>query len=821
MSQPVIMDEATQRQVSAADPRASTWLSANAGSVKTRVLTDRVARLLLAGTSPQNILCLTYTKAAAGEMQNRLFARLGKWAMLPDGDLRQELAKLGEAGATMPLDRARTLFARAIETPGGLRIQTIHAFCAGLLRRFPLEAGVSPGFKEMDERTGALLRMEVADNLALARPDLTDGLVRHFTGAEFDKLLMEINQNREAFAEPPAPLALRAALELGADEEIGPLLASTLPPGCASDTALALPVLRKGLSTDHKLADTLSAINWDKPSHRDLAALEKVLLFGDSAKEPFAAKTGKVPTKKLAEANRDITAWLDGLMQRIEAARPKRLSFASLDRSLALHAYAHSYVAQLEAAKQARGLLDFDDLIRRARALLTDKTVAQWVLYRLDGGIDHILVDEAQDTSPDQWAVIEHLAQEITAGEGAHSDRPRTIFVVGDRKQSIYSFQGADPEGFGRMRAHFGAALAPPGPGLVQLNLEHSFRSSEAVLRSVDLTFSPPHGAGLERDAMHRAFWPDLPGRVDIWPPVPKPDKPEPALWTSPDDPEQPRDQHAILADQVAEDIARMIATETLPDGKGGARAINEGDVLILVRSRSALFSEIIRACKQRGLSIAGKDKIKVGAELAVRDIAAVLRFLALAEDDLSLAAALRSPLFGWSEQDLFSLAQGRAKGAYLWQALRAQAEQHPKTMAILNDLRSQADFLRPYDLIGRLLLHHGGRMRLMARLGPEAEDGIDALLSQALAYETTEIPSLTGFTEWMSADDLEVKRQLDNAGGRIRVMTVHAAKGLEAPIVILPDTAKKKEDLRRQIFAEGGVAHWPPTKAELPPVLA
>jgi ATP-dependent helicase/nuclease subunit A len=423
--------------------------------------------------------------------------------------------------------------------------------------------------------------------------------------------------------------------------------------------------------------------------------------------------------------------------------------------------------------------------------------VADWVLYKLDGGIDHILVDEAQDTSPEQWEVIERLAREFTAGEGARPDTPRSLFVVGDRKQSIYSFQGADPDAFERMRATFGARLEPTDRPLMSVALQYSFRSSQAVLQVVDATFDGRAGSGMQPDERHIAFKSEMPGRVDLWQPVPKDENAAPDPWYAPLDRPGRESPQIRLARRIAHWLKAQIGTAMIPaqkpDGEGWPmRPLRAGDVMILVQRRSALFAELIRACKAQGLPVAGADRLRLGAELAVRDLGALLQVLDLPEDDLSLACALRSPLFGWSERQLYDLAHGR-QGRYLWRALTERRDEFPDTMAVFDDLMAQADYLRPYDLLERVLIRHDGRRRLIGRLGEEAADGIDALLAQALAQERSEVPGLTGFLRWMQTDDTEVKRQMDAAGDRIRVMTVHGAKGLEAPLVILPDCAQPR----------------------------
>lgn len=808
-------NDATLRQIEAADPTANTWLSANAGSGKTRVLTDRVARLLLSGVSPQNILCLTYTKAAASEMQNRLFRRLGEWAMKPDTDLRAELAELGEANVP-DLGFARQLFARAIETPGGLRIQTIHSFCASILRRFPLEAGVTPNFTEMDERTAKILQTDVVEDMAAGegRPQF-EALAAFYTGEDIARLTREILSRREAFETEIDADTIRGWFGLPPGFDAPDLPASAFDGTERALIAEAGPILAGLTPTMQTLAGQLAGLNFDNPGPDDLEILFEAFLYKDGGQPRAEAKVKSVPTKKGQEALGPLLGPFQSFMQRVAETCDRKNALATVRKTRALHAFARPFLLEYDRRKQRQGWLDFDDLILRAGRLVNDPAVAAWVLFRLDGGVDHILVDEAQDTSPSQWRVIESLAREFTTGESARSDRARTLFVVGDQKQSIYSFQGADPAEFIRMRDQFGAALKGVGKRLGKLQLEYSFRSSPAVLALVDQALAG--AAGLGQDVKHRAFHGNRPGRVDLWPSIGNEKADDPRPWTDPLDTPSPEDGRVRLANAVADTIAEMLDGGAVPDDILGARPIHPRDVLVLVRRRSEVFHQIIRACKARNLPIAGADRLRIGGELAVKDLTAVLAFLATPEDDLSLAAALRSPLFGLSEDALFRLAHGRGK-RYLWNVLRDRAGDHPETVKILTDLRDQADFLRPFDLIDRLLTRHDGRRRLIARLGPEAEDGIDALLTQAMAYERTEVPGLTGFLTWLAAEEVEIKRQMDSAGDQIRVMTVHGAKGLEAPVVILPDTARRKPPNGGDLIAlDGPSIAWRSKAAETP----
>ena len=817
------INDATRRQVEAAQPTRSTWLAANAGSGKTRVLTDRVARLLLDGVMPQNILCLTYTKAAASEMQNRLFRRLGRWTMLDNTDLLKELLELGVESTlnSEDIDRARTLFARAVEAPGGLKIQTIHSFCASILRRFPLEAGVSPQFVEIDERAQKILLDEVLEAIA-DQPERSsfDGIANHFTGMDIQDVLRSIIDLAHLFDAPTTQDDIWRSLNLEPGYQEKNLAEDCFLPNDAQLVFdLRLTLLSK-VGNDHRAGVNLLEINGSELKAADLPILESVFLTKSGA-DPFSAKVGKFPTKK-TQTEFPYMAQVEALMMRVEGTRQNRLALRTAERTKALYEFSTEFLQAYHDRKQARGFLDFNDLILRTRSLMSDERVAAWVLFRLDGGIDHILVDEAQDTSPAQWDVIHLLAQEFTSGKGARADVERTIFVVGDKKQSIYSFQGADPEGFDRMRDQFAAQLLEIGQPFQSTTLDYSFRSSPVILGFVDQVFS--NRVGLGSRSSHLAYKSELPGRVDVWPVFQKPEKVEPGHWTDPVDEVSSDHQDKKLADALAGHIQALIKTETLTQlDKNGVpfrRKITAGDFLILVQSRQKLlFREIHRACKEAALPIAGADRLKVAAELAVQDIQSLLSFLALPEDNLSLAEALKSPLFGWSEQDLFNLAQGR-DSPFLWRSLQNRKMDFPDTVHRLVELRNIADFKRPFELVEHILTTQGGRAALLGKLGREAAEGIDALISQSLAYERGNTPNLTGFLVWLDADDLEIKRQMDGVGDKIRVMTVHGAKGLEAPIVVLPDTAARKSPKSRDVVDHHGIAVWKPNTKLIPNIL-
>ncbi|HUF56296.1 MAG TPA: UvrD-helicase domain-containing protein, partial [Thermohalobaculum sp.] len=710
------IERPTPAQIAAADPQASPWVGANAGSGKTRVLAQRVARLLLAGTPPERILCLTYTKAAAAEMQNRLFAMLGAWAMAGDDWLGAQLAAL-EGRAAGPADpenlaRARRLFARALETPGGLRIQTIHAFCDALLRRFPLEAGLSPRFEVLDDRQARLMQEQIRTRLAVAAEGGHDPAFDRVAGrvneGDLDSLIAAVQGKRDGF--PEGDLDDRLEAHFGPDAARGE----------AEIAADALAELDRARLA--RLADLMLAHGKDDAHGNCARAIGALTAIAETeplkAAETLAAScftTGgtlrrrtRFPVRAVLDAWPEADGVVEGLLAWAERTSERLKVAEAVQRTRALDAFATRLLAAYEAAKRARALLDFDDLIERAHDLLVRSDMAAWVLWKLDHGIDHILVDEAQDTAPRQWALIEAIAEEFYAGEGAR-EIERTVFVVGDEKQSIYSFQGAEPAAFGSTRARMAERLRGVGRALREPALETSFRSAPGILRFVDAVFAGEEAEGLTLGGLppaHRAHRTRDGARIDLWPLVVPPEKPEEPPWWEPIDRPPPDDPRTRLAETLAGEIRRMLAEDRLPPRAGRpGRRVRPGDVLVLVGKRDRLAATLIRKLKSLDVPVAGADRLSLTAELAVRDLLALVRVSLTPADDLSLAALLRSPLCGWSEEALFALAHGRGR-AWLWSRLM-QAEPRSPAAEMLADMAAQADYLRPYEFLERALIHH------------------------------------------------------------------------------------------------------------------
>lgn len=822
------MSDAQDQSLVAAHPRRSAWVSANAGSGKTHTLANRVSRLLLDGARPERILCLTYTKAAAAEMQDRLFKQLGRWSMLDDETLFQEIRAVGgEELDKLELRKARRLFAQALETPGGLKIQTIHSFCQHLLARFPLEAGIPPSFDVLDEQTARELIAE-ARNRVLERAGTGDGgelakavayLVTHTSESRLHDILSNALGKDRA--------ALEKFLEGLAED--GQTLSAALRLAHEADPVDGYPEIAEKFCREvHGEADQLrQTIAWlasgkGKADAERAADLQRFLerppgpTAYDSLREAFLTSEkgelySSLATKALQTVRPDLFAYLQDLAQRLRDTDERcRAAHAAALAESAL-TIAQAVLGQYAIEKRARAMLDYDDLIAETLSLLDRKEAAAWVLYKLDGGLDHVLIDEAQDTSPVQWKIVRKLSEEFFAGEG--DGRLRTIFAVGDEKQSIFSFQGADPAEFAVNRHYFEDHARRAERAFADVRLSKSRRSAPEILAFVDEVFSDEtarNGLTSEDESVgHEAFRTAAKGRVEFWPAIKDNTPPKPESWLVPIDLETPESPVVQLAEKIASEIKTWIDGRTkLP---GHDAPIRAGDIMILMPRREPFASEIIRHLKNRNIPVAGADRLKILNQIAVMDLMALGRFALLPEDDLNLAALLRSPLIDVREDDLFKLAH--ARNGTLWSALLQRENEPPfdSAAAFLRDVLARADFSPPYEFYARFLGRDGLRTRLLARLGAEADDAIHEFLALALEYEALSTPSLQGFLHWIEKGDAEIKRDMDRGRNEVRVMTVHGAKGLEADIVILPDTTTLPDGPGRRgelLYTDAGVIY-------------
>ncbi len=824
--------DALQRR--AANPKKSIWLTASAGSGKTKVLTDRVLTLLLEGTSPEHILCLTFTKAAAAEMANRVNERLAEWATMSAPTLFEILGQvLDRVPKSREVKRAQCLFAQVLDLPGGLNIQTIHSFCQSLIARFPFESGIPPHFEIMEEQRSAVeLRRRARDNiLAAVDSDVVMNqcllhLTQHVQEKKFDDLISEVIKNRGRLAHGILEKGgVQNAIDhiykfLGVKkvETVELIQAEALEKVDDDKLTRGVEAFLKGTKTDKKNGQTLSS--WLSDSNEKRAAnFDKYLeIF-------IRVKAGTVRSKILTKTAQKTDPGLEEILQseaeRLLIVRERIAAVVTATCTASLLRISAALLEEYDRLKRRLVRLDYNDLIYVARALLTRAGIAPWVLFKLDGGIDHILIDEAQDTNSVQWQIVEALAEEFFSGEGA-STEVRTLFAVGDIKQSIFGFQGAEPEQFGKYRDNFATRAYEAQREWEDIDLSVSFRSVDAVLAAVDSVFSRDVARmgvveGV-KPLTHEAFRRGDAGLVELWPPLgPEPTNPIPA-WSPPLERVSEENPSRRLAKAVAAKISTLIGSETL---LSRGRAIRAGDFMILLRTRGGFMEEIVAELKAREVPVAGVDRVKLGEQLAVMDLIALGRFLLLPDDDLNLAVILKSPLIGIEEYDLYGLAHNRGSDS-LWESLSkcgGRSELLRMVADWLTSLLARADLERPYELFGSLLSAEvpaggSGREAMLRRLGPECEDPIDEFLNHAISYEQDHSPSLEGFLHWMDAGEVETKRDLEQGSvDEVRVMTAHGAKGLQAPIVILPDTISKPQKTDDILWC-GSLPLWSPERS-------
>lgn len=844
-----MLDLTIVNQKLAAKPDLSIWASANAGAGKTKVLIDRIARLLLRGSDPARILAVTYTKAAAAEMQTRLYGLLGSWTISPDQALTKALRdldpELGEIDAAY-LARARALFAKALETPGGLKIQTIHGFCQTILQRFPLEAGVPPGFTVLEDAAAHQLQAHAFERAFTKTPEAFLTLARLTSQDDDRSLILEALANAGATL-PTKPDFATIAARLATKLDIDP----ALPAEAYRDAALNDLDLTS-------LADAAARLETGVANDKSTAAGLRELIALQDPDARWEAWRGIVRTEKGEPRQRPVsTAFKDdvivskvfdphtGLGGLFTAAEAKICGRRLYDRSLALTQAAYSFQEAWTQIKQEIGALDFDDLLIKTSHLLgAGDGAAAWVLYKLDAGLAHVLIDEAQDTNPQQWDLLEPL---FSALEEEATQPPRTRFIVGDEKQSIYSFQGARPERFLDEKAQFEATESPWAMHRASVSFELSFRSCQMVLNAVDTVWThatlgqvpvlaeAPADAPFERKyafrTRHIAHRQDYIGAVEFWPKTMPGDKAStPEAWDHPFNIEREDSSRNRLAERIALELKARLANGFAIGGPNGMRAMQAGDVMILVKRRGSFFHQLIKRLKYHKVPVAGADRLKLVEDPAIQDLMALGRFALLPQDDFNTACVLKGAFCGLVDDDdhLFPLAWNRGQTS-IWQRLQASTNpDHVAAAVFLHKLLNRAGHLPPYEFFAAILEEPGlggltGWRLLIERLGQEAREPVEAFLGRALNHGRQETPTLHGFLSAIETDAADIKREMEQGGEGVRVMTIHAAKGLEAPVVILPDTTSARaRDRSPPVFqSDLGCFLWSHSKNEDPPLFS
>lgn len=857
--------QATHDQRTAANPLATAWVAASAGTGKTRVLTNRLLALLLEGAEPREILALTFTKAAAAEMADRVSEALEEWVTLEEPKLHDALFKLaGKPPSEDQLALARRLFAKVLEAPGGLNIQTIHAFAQSLLGRFPVEAGVQPGFKVLeDSEAKALLETTVDRFLAglISREDPALSRVFEVMGEDaFRDILAGLirergrvqrlrGRNKKSASAILGPLRTRLGLQEGDSREaIRTALAHEQ--GLPADVHAALKAYGEWAQTEGVIPNNnnrtvFDAVSWVAQSRLEdrLATLgQYVLMFVKADGGRRKLEKGAL-VKKFCETHPDAVEAILAEQERVYPLVHALRALRQIEISEALLDTAGLVMETYETAKRAISRVDFDDLILKTIDLLTaEDGSGLWVAYKLDQGLSHVLVDEAQDTNPDQWDIVRGLTDAFYDGTNADRERPRTTFVVGDLKQSIYGFQRADPQVFENMRGRFEQDVKQVEGGMwIDPVLNVTFRSSQPVLDAVNLVFTHEQNAnGLTFENQdwphHLTGRPDAGGMVEVWDQVEaKPEDPNAErVVVRPDDDLDEEDRPEVeLAKLLGERISGWLNDPATGEGQMGwlsnhGRPMRAEDILVLVRSRSGPFiNTLTYTLKKKGVRVAGADRMKLQEQLVIKDLLCLTEYLLQPSADLALATVLRSPLCGFTGEQLYELAHRRGEKETLESSLAKAATNGNRAAQearnLFQTLRGQLAST-PYVFYSNLLTRLEAGIRFSGRLGPQATDALKEFLRAALTYERGKTPTIPGFLGWLSKAEIEVKREQEGANGGVRIMTVHGSKGLEAPVVILPHTHRKMDDIARDKLrwyendeSPAPLPYWKPSKEASP----
>ncbi|MCB9964837.1 MAG: double-strand break repair helicase AddA [Rhodospirillales bacterium] len=825
-------------QWAASDPFRSVWVSASAGTGKTKVLTDRVLRLLLPrpdgtpGTRPHRILCLTYTRAAAGEMTLRINKVLGDWAILPPEELYTSLEKtIGGAPTEDMLKAARQLFAQVVDTPGGLKIMTIHAFCQSVLGRFPLEAGILPHMSVLDDATasGLLKNAMMAHALENVQAETPYArLCAELSESDLQELLQKALQDFpqiqnffDIYPQHEAQIsALRTAYAAPQEGDVQDVLHSFCRIIDTPDLHRFAQALACGAKTDQARGVDLCA--W---LASDL--LQRVRMY-DSFKALFLTQKGELrsaPTKGTQAALEDAYDVQQAVGHKILTTEDRLKALRLVGLTHDLLSFTKDVQARYQQEKDRHGGLDYNDLILKTLSLLKRAGKgAAWVLYKLDDGLDHILLDEAQDTNPAQWNIISLLVEEFFSGQGQRED-VRTLFVVGDEKQSIYRFQGAALEMFQYMRGMLGDKAIDAGVAWRNESLYVSFRSTRSVLEFVDAAFSTDPmrkdiGVPIEEDLTHISFREGHAGRVELWPLIEPEDPAIRTPWDSPVRIRTYQSEKARLAERIAKQIDLWLKEKRLLPSKG--RPVRPGDIMILVRRRSVLVDLLVRALKSRNIPISGADRLILNHHIAVKDLLSLASFALQPRDNLALAEVLRSPFIDLDPQTLEDWCYERSGD--LWPHILAHAPDALKNWLMhLPEQAARSPFAFFYEILNTPCPAHpsSGLAALRARLGEDCLDVLDEFLQMVQGYEQEYLPQLQSFLLWQDTNPVEIKKEQSGTENAVRIMTAHGAKGLQAPIVILPDTTRNKNGVQKKIprlllpqRTESSVPLWSPRKA-------
>lgn len=756
-------------QDTAANPSENVWVQANAGTGKTSVLVQRLLRILFRTDDLDKcgVLCLTYTNAGAGEMRNRILSSLREWAMADDARLIELLdgVAINSPATADDLEHARAIFFTYIDNPDILKIKTIHGFCEEILRRFPMEAGIAPAWSLVSDAPQRVLQQDAFSRMingavgavGTRATDAFAHIVGRVSEHYMDNLLdilsgqykyffqvENIDNYRKYFVD-----IIRYFLEL--------------------DMPLDADVLTQNLQ---KIIDCATAeINIaKKPAKYLIDVVNLTKQYIDKTIDFEKYKTAYLRADGGLIANVAKKDYLAAEQTRVFNINQRNANMLVYEDTMALFDLAAAFATAYRELKARRNLLDFEDLILYTRRLFSAPDTMGWVLSQLNVGLSHILVDEAQDTSPMQWDIMRMLAGDFFT-DGNTARNVHSLFVVGDTKQSIYGFQGADPRAFVASRDQISAQIKNNLRTIREVPLDQSFRSAAAILRTVDMFFSDE--ALIARTGFanntHKSFR-TTPGVVELHKLVSKQDD-------------------EIDVSQYVSGIADQIKT-LIDSGEFTAR-----DIMILVQNRNPMAAPMVDALKRRNIDVAGSDRIVLPDFPAVRDMLNMVRFCLNTSDDYSLCCVLKSPIYRLTEDEIFNLC--KIKNDNKITVFDALQNARSDIYSDLGQILVWAREMSPYSFFSGLLNHNNIRAKMIAALGTQIIDPLEEFLTICLSYERTQPGTLRHFLKWFVTGGSEIKRDMDASAG-VRVVTVHGSKGLEAPVVFLIDTVRtpKSEEI-------------------------
>ncbi|MDR2794653.1 MAG: UvrD-helicase domain-containing protein [Holosporaceae bacterium] len=761
------------------DITASLWISASAGTGKTKSLIDRLLALLLNGVAPHKILCLTYTRAAAAEMLGRLGKYLYDLHHMPDNRLKNELENMGFSEIFFPI--AKSLHEKSLNSSEWVQIKTIHSFCLDIIEKFPIETGLLPGVKLCDDHQRQQMLSEVRATVLRDKKnhpllELLSDYTNNVFGVIEQNIASITKQNwkmgnfpklyADFFEVPPEDLTLNfRELDIS-------LLNKIFSDQYAKIFGELAEILSTGKSTDIAKAE-----NFKK------SAKNSTTDFLDAIFTQELTVRDKLCTQDIAKRHPDFPHRLQKIVQQAQEFLEEKKKRVSAKVNAIFFSIAEQVIDGFKSRKQQNHYIDFDDVIAITANLLHNM---EWVLYKTDGGVDHVLIDEAQDTSPAQWEIIKIITDEFFRNYGSS----KTVFVVGDEKQSIYSFQGADFKLFQQMHEYFKKRSESNGQKFFDVVLKKSYRSTGNILSFVDDVFCA-HFPNVEHESARSAD----DGLVEVIDLFENDQLEEEKTWKIIKSSDQPMTADKKLSMHVARLINDAIAKGVWVPSRG--RSAKAADFLILFRRRDRkIMKSLSDALKEFNIPVTGIDKVLLKEELIVEDLVTLAEFAIFPWDDLACARVMKSPIVGMTEEDLQEACIRRGN-AHLWDYLLKNDIFCDKYL--LPQLQKHLDnaFRLSVGDFFMTALTDTLRERFIARLGSKCLEVLYEFLNVVAEYESKNTASLQSFLEWFMCFEKEIKRESFGNENAVKLMTAHSSKGLQAPFVLLADChfSKTKSD--------------------------